>query len=163
MARIATKLNWTSDADNAPLPSDFNRIENNNKQAFDEIDANEGDRAIDEAALQANIDAEETRATNAETSEASTRAAADTAKMTLDGIGSYAFLVSTGTVLPGGTVVANGTNLRYAGFNSQNLPPTSFSGIFASSPTPTGTWKCMGIASAAGGFGLGWSLFVKIS
>ena len=36
MARITPKTNWVSN--NAPLPSDFNRIEGNEEQAFSEID-----------------------------------------------------------------------------------------------------------------------------
>jgi hypothetical protein len=36
MARITSKTNW--EAGDGPRSSDFNRIENNNAQAFDEID-----------------------------------------------------------------------------------------------------------------------------
>ena len=36
MARITPKTNWV--AHNIPVATDFNRIEGNNQQAFDEID-----------------------------------------------------------------------------------------------------------------------------
>ena len=42
MARITPKTNWV--AHNIPVATDFNRIEGNNQQAFDEIDAEEAAR-----------------------------------------------------------------------------------------------------------------------
>lgn len=92
MARIASKLNWTSDPDSAPLPSDLNRIENNNHQAFDEIDAEVAARIEDvnaekaariadvnaeEAARIADVNAEEAARISSINSEASTRATND--------------------------------------------------------------------------------------
>jgi len=65
MARIVSKTNWQ--ATQSPAPSDFNRIENNNEQAFTELDAEVSTRASADTALQANIN-----------TEASTRAGADT-------------------------------------------------------------------------------------
>lgn len=73
MARITPQLNHT--AGEVVGPTVLNRIENNNKQAFDEIDANEAQRDIDEAALQANIDAE-TAARIADVNAEETRAVA---------------------------------------------------------------------------------------
>jgi len=60
MARISSKTNWT--AADTPLPSDINRIENNNEQAFTDIDAETAARIADvnaeEAARIAYVDAE---------------------------------------------------------------------------------------------------------
>lgn len=168
MARIASKLNWTSDPDNAPLPSDFNRIENNNQQAFNEIDANEGQRAIDEASLQANIDAEEVRAiadvdaeqaraTAAEgtlqtniNNEASARAAITTALKTIDTVNSIAFLRSNAAITknPGTDhdSATLGQGLYYS--NASN----------STGPSVTGVWRCLGYMVSGSA-----TLFIKIS
>lgn len=57
MARITPKTNWV--ANNIPVATDFNRIEGNNQQAFDEIDdlgsaldAEEAARIAGDASLQ---------------------------------------------------------------------------------------------------------------
>lgn len=156
MARITPKLNWISS--DVPAPSDFNRIENNNKQAFDEIDANEAQRDIDEAALQANID-EETAALQANIdAESSERATGDTNTFnsvmstikTTGGIGSYAFLANeTGSYIGPGSIAA-GSALSYAGITA--------SGSVQYGDYPSGTWKAMG-----GVYNLGATLFVRIS
>lgn len=68
MARITPKTNWV--AGNIPVSSDFNRIESNSQQAFDELDAEVAARVADvnaeEAARIADVNAEEARALGAE-------------------------------------------------------------------------------------------------
>jgi hypothetical protein len=69
-------------------------------------------------------------------------------------IGCYAFLSvlsAVGEVLPGGTVVADGTNLLYAGMHRGDTGlNTHFEIKTASSPVPTGTWRCTGYIDSAG-------------
>jgi len=69
MARITPKTNWT--AANIPVAPDFNRIENNNEQAFTELDA-------ETAARQAAITAEQNARTAAIGVETTNRQNADT-------------------------------------------------------------------------------------
>ena len=57
MARITSKTNWT--ASDRPLAPDFSRIESNNEQAFDEIDAEQSARIAGDSVLQTNINAVE--------------------------------------------------------------------------------------------------------
>jgi hypothetical protein len=68
MARITPKTNWV--ANNVPVAPDFNRIENNNQQAFTEIDA-------ETAARQAAITAEQNARTAAIGVETTNRQNAD--------------------------------------------------------------------------------------
>lgn len=180
MARIASKLNWTSDPDNAPLPSDFNRIENNNQQAFDELDAEVAARIADvnaeESARIADVNAEEARAIAAEGSEASTRATNDgtlqtninneaSARSTGDtntfnsvfstlytfgGVGSLVFATYAGTFIGPGSDVAGG-----------NLYPVRIAsgGSIHATPALSGTWRCLGggcVTDSA-------TLFIRIS
>ena len=64
MHDIVTKETWSSDPDNAPLPSDFNRIESNTRKVEEnraEIDDDLQDHIdAEEAARIAAVDAEET-------------------------------------------------------------------------------------------------------
>lgn len=68
MARVTPKTTWV--AGNVPEGPDFNRIEGNTQQAFDEIDTEVQDRIDDvnaeEARAIADVDAEESRAIAAE-------------------------------------------------------------------------------------------------
>jgi hypothetical protein len=68
MARITPKTNWV--ANNVPVAPDFNRIENNNQQAFTELDA-------ETAARQAAITAEQNARTAAIGVETTNRQNAD--------------------------------------------------------------------------------------
>jgi hypothetical protein len=113
MARIASKLNWTSDPDNAPLPSDFNRIENNNQQAFDELDAEviraTADVDEEEAARIADVNEEEARATDAE--ENITDVILGGVNLSTGNAGTYGFVnLSSGStwVIPAGTYMMGG-------------------------------------------------------
>ena len=78
MARITPKRNWV--ARNIPVATDFNRIERNNQQAFDEIDAEEAARIAainaEKSARIAAINAEESARIAAVSSEESARIAA---------------------------------------------------------------------------------------
>ena len=56
MARIVSKTNWN--AGDAPVGTDFNRIENNNEQAFSEIDQLEIDIDASIAQLESDIDSD---------------------------------------------------------------------------------------------------------
>ena len=75
MARIDSKTNWVPT--DRPVPVDFNRIENNNEQAFNEIDQEKVDRA---AAVTAEANARIAADNNLQnniTAEANARIAAD--------------------------------------------------------------------------------------
>jgi hypothetical protein len=151
MARITSKLNWTSDPDNAPLPSDFNRIENNNDQAFDEIDALDDDigeentaRLASEAAIVALIGA----------------------IGTLDAVGSIAFLSNYSICAPGATETQSYASpytsglLSYAGIKyGAEVQPVAVYGL----PKPTGTWKCLGYGPGLSAGGPSASLYIKVS
>ena len=77
MARITPKTNWV--ARNIPVATDFNRIERNNQQAFDEIDAEEAARIAainaEKSARIAAINAEESARIAAINAEESARIA----------------------------------------------------------------------------------------
>lgn len=135
MSRVTPKTNWVSG--NVPLGPDLNRMEGNAQQAFDELDANEAQRAIDEAALQANIDAEEARAIAAENA---IQAEID-ASLLGGQIGSLLFGTPNGvsdtyaygsTISLGGSVTLITTGLNFSG--------DSFGGTVVS----IGTWRCLG-------------------
>ena len=66
MARITPKTNWV--ASDIPVATDFNRIENNSEQAFDELDA-------EVAARIADVNAEEAARIAADNAEAAARIA----------------------------------------------------------------------------------------
>jgi hypothetical protein len=108
MARITPKTNWVG-AD-IPVASDFNRIENNNEQAFVELDQEQAARVSADNTLQNNIDA-----ANA------SRISADnilqnqlSMQLVYGGIGTYTIAASntwtgTGEILPG--TIINGNSL----------------------------------------------------
>jgi len=64
LARIGSKTNWI--AADIPAPSDLNRIENNNAQAFTELDTEVAARIAADSVLQGNINAEAALARNAD-------------------------------------------------------------------------------------------------
>ncbi len=76
-----------------------------------------------------------------------------------DSIGSYAFMTGfspgLGAKNPGD--LASGSDLRFAG--------TAGAGgtVYASSPTPSGTWRCMGYLGATAAAGDHVSLFLRVS
>ena len=151
MHDIVTKETWSSDPDNAPLPSDFNRIESNTRKVEENRQEETSARITADTTLQNNIDAEEdraiadvdseqARATSAEgtlqtniNNEASARAAITTALMTTGEIGSYGFFKAAGTVLTG--TIVTGANLAYSNASGTIVPNS-----------PSGNWKCMGYA-----------------
>ncbi len=70
-----------------------------------------------------------------------------TAGASVGAVGTYAFLINTGTstVAPGGTVA--GSNLRYASVGGQGTGDGwQFTGASGSSDIPSGTWRVMGRA-----------------
>lgn len=138
MARVTPKTNWTGS--NVPIAPDFNRMEGNAQQAFDELDAEVQNRIDD-------VNAEESRAISAENAEYARATAVEAAFKSLDGIGSYAFLAGTyaslgGDLSPGSTLSDVETKLWYAGFqqDSSNIPNI----LVYTSSRPSGTWLCMG-------------------
>ena len=78
MARITSKTNWT--ASDRPLAPDFNRIESNNEQAFDEIDAEQSARIAGDSSLNSAISAE-----------ASARIAGDNGRLSISNLGPRTF------------------------------------------------------------------------
>lgn len=151
MARITPKLNWISS--DVPWPSDFIRIENNNKQAFDEIDANEAQRDIDEAALQANIDAEALARSSADNDEATTRSNADIAEAAARLAGDAGYSGSSDiTDYPIGSIIVAKSSIKY-NRNTTVGPSRSVSGSFTLEAAPSdlaGTWKARGVIEAGG-------------
>lgn len=146
MHTIVTKETWSSDPNNAPLPSDFNRIESNTRKVEEnrqeETDARITADSVEQSAresadtiLQNNIDFAESKIASIST---------------IDDIGSFAF-IKTDVICGYGSSV-NSSNLYFAGI----LPSGGILPI--SSPRPTGTWKCFGASIANGA-----TLFVKES
>ena len=75
MARIDSKTNWVPP--DRPVPVDFNRIENNNEQAFNEIDQEKVDRAADILVETNNRISADNNLQNNITAEANARISAD--------------------------------------------------------------------------------------
>jgi hypothetical protein len=151
MARITPKTNWVG-AD-IPVAPDLNRIENNNEQAFADIDQEVSDR---QTAITAEENARQSAINIAIAAEKSERIDADNlivSNLTSTGaIGSYALMRfgGSGTILPG--TVVNGSDLRY----------TSSSSIIFAATIPPGTWRCMGTCYSSIDAGRT-TLFVRIS
>jgi hypothetical protein len=147
MNDIVTKENWTSDPDNAPLPSDFIRIESNTRKVEENRQEETDGRIASDETLQENIEIEHALIVNIGT---------------LNAIGSLAFLANYGSCVPGATVTQSydspygGGLLRYAGV-------TYVGNVYSvGSPSPTGTWKCLGYGPGTDG-GPGASLYIKVS
>ena len=141
MAYIEPKTNWV--ASNIPVASDLNRIEGNTKQNHDDIAAETIARAAD-------VDAEEAARIADVNAEEAARIAQIAGLMVLDSVGSLALCRASSAVAPGGTV--SGSSLKYA----------TVGGDIASSPVPSGTWRCMGY-SIGGGSPTGYTtLFQRI-
>jgi hypothetical protein len=83
MKDIVTKENWSSDPNNAPLPSDFNRIESNIRKVEENRQEETTARQTADTTLQNNIDSEATARANADSAEAAARIAADLLKAPL--------------------------------------------------------------------------------
>lgn len=136
MNDIVTKENWTSDPDNAPLPSDFIRIESNIRKV-------EENRQEETDARIADVDSEEARAIAAE---AAAKEAALSSVSSAFGIGSYTF----GYVFGGASYYSYGDTVTLSSPTPQiNLvvPYTGPSGTGTALGMPgvltSGTWRCM--------------------
>lgn len=153
MPRVTPKTNWTSDPDNAPLPSDFKRIEGNSQQAFDEIDEKQANIDAEEARAIADVDAEEARAIAAE---ASLQSQIDVS-LTGGGIGSLLFGTPNGVATTynyGNTISLGGTvSLLPAGLSSSG-------DAFPSIAITTGTWRCLGFCISTS---YRYTLWIRIS
>ena len=167
MARITPKTNWV--AHNIPLATDINRIENNNQQAFDEIDAEEAARIAaiitEESARIADVNAEESARIAAINAEESARIAADSAesvaresadaslnvkidtRLSLSNVGTHAMLKNTGSGYIGPNATVSGSGLSYSDGSG-----------YSSGGTPPGVWRCMGACPANYS-----TLFVRVS
>ena len=101
MARIDSKTNWVPT--DRPAPVDFNRIENNNEQSFNEIDQEKVDRAAAILVETNNRISADNNLQNNITAEANARIAADNnldvLKVSYNNLGLR--LYSTGTLSPG--------------------------------------------------------------
>jgi hypothetical protein len=141
MARITPKTNWVG-AD-IPVAPDFNRIENNNEQAFAEIDQEVFDRQSAITVEQnARISADNTLQTNINSAN-NARISGDNAivsNLTSWGaVNSYAMMSfqGTGTIFQGDTL--SGASLRYS---------NGFGDLTDGINIPPGTWRCMGICAS---------------
>ena len=145
MARITPKTNWV--AGNIPLATDVNRIESNNQQAFDEIDA-------EEAARIAAINAEESARIAADSAESVARESADASlnvkidtRLSLSSVGTHAMLKNKGSGYIGPNATVSGSGLSYSDGSG-----------YSSGGTPPGEWRCMGACPANYS-----TLFVRVS
>ena len=154
MHDIVTKETWSSDPDNAPLPSDFNRIESNTRKVEENRQEETTARGNADTTLQNNIDSEATARANADSTEATARANADTtlqsnidseATARLNGDAGYSG-TSDITDYPIGSIIVSisGTN---PGRNQIVAPSRSVNGIFTLDAIPSdllGSWRARG-------------------
>jgi hypothetical protein len=84
MQDIVTKENWSSDPNNAPLPSDFNRIESNIRKVEENRQEETTARQTADTTLQNNIDSEETARVNADTTLQNNIDSEETARVNAD-------------------------------------------------------------------------------
>ena len=156
MARITPKTNWV--AGNIPLATDVNRIESNNQQAFDEIDAEEAARIAainaEKSARIADVNAEESARIAADSAESVARESADASlnvkidtRLSLSNVGTHAMLKNKGSGYIGPNATVSGSGLSYSDGSG-----------YSSGGTPPGEWRCMGACPANYS-----TLFVRVS
>lgn len=158
MHDIVTKETWSSDPDNAPLPSDFNRIESNTRKVEENrqeetdarISADSAEASTRASAVSAEAytrsSADSTLQTNIN-NEAASRAAITTALMTTNAVGSCAFLKNKlGYDYASGQLTAVDAILIFSNIAGQEENPAS------------GIWRAMGAAPLGSV-----TLYVKVS
>ena len=153
MARITPKTNWV--AHNIPVATDFNRIESNNRQAFDEIDGLGSALGSEEAAriaadnnLQSNINAEASTRSSSDSSLQTQINARATKAVIGDngGVGSVVSVTSTyAQITP--EVKTHTWAMPHSGVWLFVNPPIGMPSIFSGSSTSRETTSGIGPAS----------------
>ena len=137
MNTIVTKETWSSDPDNAPLPSDFNRIESNTRKVEENRQEETTARQNADTTLQNNIDSEATARLNGDA-------------------GYYGSSVNL-TDYPIGSIILARTN--YAQDRNATVAPsyiggsaTQFFTLDAAPGNLDGVWKARGTTVGSGGY-----------
>ena len=158
MHTIVTKENWSSDPDNAPLPSDFNRIESNTRKVEENRQEETTARQTADTTLQNNIDSEATARLNADSAEATARLNADsaeaTARLNAD-IGYVGSSPSMNDYPLGSIILARSINAK--DINSTVVPsytgfPSQFFTLDEAPGNLDGIWKARGVVVGGGGY-----------
>ena len=155
MNTIVTKETWSSDPDNAPLPSDFNRIESNTRNVEENRQEETTARQNADTTLQNNIDSEATAMANADTTLQNNIDSEATARLNGDA-GYYGSSVNL-TDYPIGSIILARTN--YAQDRNATVAPsyiggsaTQFFTLDAAPGNLDGVWKARGTTVGSGGY-----------
>ena len=148
MHTIVTKETWSSDPDNAPLPSDFNRIESNTRKVEENRQEETTARQNADTTLQNNIDSEATARANADTAEATARLNGDA--------GYYGSSVNLTDYPIGSIILARSINARD---RNETVAPsyigvgaTQFFTLDVAPGNLDGIWKARGVIVGGGGY-----------